>query len=119
MPEKPLFAWIVVPGVETRVPEEYMGMPSPSPIKCVLSGKIQGLEITIGVGVVPPVAGSRMVEGTLTVVVLLFHGVVPVGHVSAVEPLMPRASITAPVAGSCRSRPKGCRRPRRRYWNSG
>src|ERR1700722_10081021 len=57
VPEKPLAAWIVVPNVE---PPE---VPSPSPIRCVLLGKIQGLEIMIGVGVVPPVAGSRIVEG--------------------------------------------------------
>jgi hypothetical protein len=96
MPEKPLFAWIVVPGVETRVPEEYMGMPSPSPIKCVLSGKIQGLEITIGVGVEPPVAGSRMVEGGG--LVIPDHGV-PVQVILVVGVLLGRlrASMTAPA----------------------
>src|ERR1700722_12666793 len=103
VPEKPLAAWIVVPGVEMRVPEEYVGMPSPSPIRCVLLGKIHGLElgIMIGLGVAPPVAGSRMVEGTLTKVAPLFQGVVPAAHVIFVPvvPGSPRASITAPELG--------------------
>src|SRR5579863_6774371 len=66
LPEKPLAAWMVVPGAEIREPPvEKMGMPSPSPIRCVLGGKIHGVEITIGLGVLvgsAPVAGSRMVE---------------------------------------------------------
>src|SRR5580692_11152982 len=86
LPEKPLPAWMVVPGVE--LPE---GMPSPSPIKCVLAGKIHVERVLM----VP--AGSRMVEGALTVVEPLLHGVVPLGHVRAVEPLIPRASTTAPM----------------------
>ena len=67
---KPFFAWMVVAGAEIREPPvEKMGMPSPSPIRCVLGGKIHGVEIMIGFeGLVgsAPVAGSRMVEGTLT-----------------------------------------------------
>src|SRR5580704_1231762 len=84
---------MVVPGVKPEA-----GMPSPSPIRRVLAGKIHGVEIMIGVAVVPPVAGSRMVEGAVTVVLPSVHGL-PWVHFRLVAPLMPRASITAPVEG--------------------
>ena len=100
LPEKPLVAWMVVPGAEIRVPEvEKMGMPSPSPIRWVLAGKIQGVEIMIGLGEAggrAPVAGSRMVEG---------GGFVSPAHGLAVQVMLvggvllgrPRASMTAPA----------------------
>jgi hypothetical protein len=60
---------------------------------------IQGVEMMIGVGVAPEVAGSKMVEGTLSTLTLLFvdHGVVPEAQVmlvGGVEPGIPRASMT-------------------------
>jgi len=68
-------------------------------MRCVFTGNTQPVEITIGVKLLPaPVAGRRMVEGTLAKVMPLFQGVVPAAHVSA-APLMPRASTTAPAAG--------------------
>src|SRR6202035_4933312 len=88
LPENQLGATSVVPGVK---PVE--GMLLPTPIRCVLGGKFHVLEMTM----VP--TGSSMVKGTVTAVVLLFQGVVPAAQVKAAVPLMPRASITAPVPG--------------------
>jgi hypothetical protein len=73
----------------------------PCPITCVLGGKVQVVEIMIGVNLLPPpVAGSRMVEGTLMEPVPFSNHGVPFAHVRLefVE-LTPRASTTAPFAG--------------------
>ncbi len=43
--------------------------------------------------------GQQDGRGTVTAVVPLFQGVVPAAQVKAAVPLMPRASITAPVPG--------------------
>src|SRR5580704_4256375 len=81
---KLLPAWMVVAGVELE------GMPSPSPIRCVLEGRTH-VELMMMV----PAGSSTKAGGTA----VPFHSIVPAGHVSAGEPLIPRASITAPVAG--------------------
>jgi hypothetical protein len=89
--------WAEAKSPSLRKERERLGHP---PIRCVFGGRTQLVEMTIGVKLLPPpVAGSRMFEGELTVVVPLFHGVFPAAQVKAVVPLMLRASITAPAAG--------------------
>jgi len=91
VPEKPLAAWMVVPGV--RLLE---GMPSPSPISRVLFGKTHPEPDGITIGVVAPVAGSRMVDGGGLVIPA--HGLAK-QVMFVLEELRPRASMTAPAAG--------------------
>jgi hypothetical protein len=62
----------------------------------VLLGKAHVEGIIIGVGVEPPVAGSRIVEGGGFVIPA--HGLAMQVMLVLVE-LRPRASMTAPVAG--------------------
>jgi hypothetical protein len=72
------------------------GRASPTPIRVVLLGRTQ----VVGMTMVP--AGSRSVEGTLTKVVPLFQGVVPVAQVMLKPEMLelrPRASMTAPPDG--------------------
>ena len=84
----------MVPGVK---PLE--GMPSPSPISRVLLGKAQGVEIMIGVGVAPPVAGNRMVEGGGLLIPAHGLGLAVVQVMLVLTELRPRASMTAPPVG--------------------
>jgi hypothetical protein len=85
----PLETWIVVPGVK---PLE--GMPSPSPIRCVLLGNIQVEGIMIGFA---PVAGNRIIVGGG--LVIPDHGLAVHVMLVPVVPGRPRASITPPPEG--------------------
>jgi len=57
----------------------------------------QGVEMMIGAGVAPEVAGSRIVEGGG--LAIPFQGV-PVHVMLVLVELKPRASMTAPAAGT-------------------
>src|ERR1700723_2341385 len=81
---------MVVPGEK-----ELEGMPSPSPIRCVLLGKTHVEEITIGFA---PVAGNRIVAGGGLVIPA--HGLAEHVMLVLVVPGRPRASMTAPVDGT-------------------